>query len=52
MEELSIILNFEQKTLTIDQIELPMRKINSLQTYEDQHDIYYHNYYIKPYITD
>ena len=49
MEELSIILNFEQKTLLINQIKLPMHKINSLQSYTDQHIIYHQNYYIEPF---
>ncbi len=31
MKEFSIILNFKDKTITIDEIILPMRNINNLQ---------------------
>ena len=39
MKELGIVLNFKSKMITIDQIELPMRRLSNLQTPKAQFSI-------------
>ena len=48
MERLGIILNFKDKTITVDQITLPMRHWSSIQTPKSRHKIWLQTNYVEP----
>ena len=51
MQKLDCILDFKNKVIEIDHIQLPMRKLSALNNPNKRLEIYYNSFYVEPDVT-